>query len=52
MPRPTKLDPCYVNRRVVLPYKLKVEEIEQAVAETYRLFQAVQALRAGRPQRP
>lgn len=38
MPRSTKLDPCYVNRRVVLPYELKVKEIEQAVAETYRLF--------------
>ena len=38
MSRQTKLNPCYVNRRVVLPYALKVEEIEQAVAETYRLF--------------
>jgi hypothetical protein len=27
-----------VNRRVVLPYGLKVEEMEKAVAETYRLF--------------
>lgn len=36
--RPTKLDPRYVNRRVVLPYGLKVSEVEQAVAETYRLF--------------
>jgi len=27
-----------VNRRAVLPYGLKVEEVEQAVAETYRLF--------------
>ncbi len=34
MSRPTKLDPRYV----VLPYALKVKEIEQAVAETYRLF--------------
>ena len=33
-----RLNPRYVNRRVVLPYGLKVEEIEQAVAETYRLF--------------
>lgn len=41
MSRPTKLDPCYVNRRVVLPYGLEVEEIEQAVAETYRLFHGV-----------
>ena len=36
--RPTKLDPYYVNRRVVLPYGLKVSEVEHAVAETYRLF--------------
>jgi hypothetical protein len=36
--RPTQLDPRYVNRRVVLPYGLKVEEVENAVAETYRLF--------------
>jgi len=35
---PTKLDPRYVNQRVVLPYGLKVGEVEQAVAETYRLF--------------
>lgn len=41
MSRPTKLDPCYVNRRGVLPYGLEVEEIEQAVAETYRLFHGV-----------
>lgn len=40
MPRPTKLDPCYVNRRVVLPYELKVEEIEQAVALCAKIDQA------------
>ena len=44
MSRPTKLDPRYVNRRVALPYGLKVEEIEQAVAETYRLFPRVERL--------
>ena len=38
MTRPTQLDPRYVNRRVVLPYGLSVEEVEKAVAETYRLF--------------
>lgn len=38
MDRPTKLDPRYVNRRVSLPYGLTVGEIEEAVAETYRLF--------------
>ncbi|MDA2917997.1 hypothetical protein MYX76_00625 [Desulfobacterota bacterium AH_259_B03_O07] len=38
MTRPTKLDPRYVNLRVILPYALKVEAVEKAVAETYRLF--------------
>ena len=38
MTRPTKLDSRYVNRRVILPYELRVEEVEEAVAETYRLF--------------
>jgi len=36
--RPTQLDPQYVNRRVVLPYDLRVQEVERAIAETYRLF--------------
>lgn len=36
--RPTQLDPAYINRRVILPYGLQVEEVEKAVAETYRLF--------------
>lgn len=35
---PTQLDPRYINRRVLLPYGLRVEEVEKAVAETYRLF--------------
>lgn len=38
MTPPTKLDPRYVNQQVILPYSLKVGEVEQAVAETYRLF--------------
>lgn len=38
MTRPTQLDPRYVNRGVQLPYGLRVDEIEEAVAETYRLF--------------
>ncbi len=38
MERLTHLDPRYINRRVVLPYGLTVQEIEQAVAETYRLY--------------
>ena len=38
MARPTQLDADYVNRRVCLPYGLRVEEVETATAETYRLF--------------
>lgn len=38
MTRPAKLDPRYVNRRVILPYELRVKEVEKAVAQTYRLF--------------
>ena len=38
MTRPTELDPRYVNRHVIFPYGLKVEEVEKAAAETYRLF--------------
>lgn len=41
MERPTKLDPRYINRNVNLPYGLTIAEIEQAVAETYRLFHGV-----------
>jgi hypothetical protein len=36
--RPTKLESRYINERVELPYGLTVQEVEQAVAETYRLF--------------
>ena len=39
--RPTRPDPQYVNRRVLLPYGLTVDEVETAVAETYRLFHGV-----------
>ncbi|MEI6309382.1 MAG: hypothetical protein WCP58_07055 [bacterium] len=38
MTEPTRLDPCYINRRVELPYGLQVNEVAEAVAETYRLF--------------
>ena len=38
MTRPTQLDPQYVNRRASLPYGLRVDEVEKAVAETYRLM--------------
>ena len=38
MTRPTQLDPQYVNRCASLPYGLRVDEVEKAVAETYRLL--------------
>ncbi len=38
MDRPTRLDSRHVNQRVTLPYGLTVREVEDAVAETYRLF--------------
>ncbi len=41
MTRPTQLDPRYVNRRASLPYGLRVEEVEKAVSETYRLLHGV-----------
>jgi hypothetical protein len=41
MARPTELDKRYVNRRVVLPYGVTVDEVETATAETYRLFHGV-----------
>jgi len=50
--RPTRLDPRYVNRRVVLPYGLKVEELETAVAETYRLFHGLNDYLQGAGFRP
>jgi hypothetical protein len=36
--RPTQLDAPYINRKVILPYNLTVDEVAIAVAETYRLF--------------
>jgi hypothetical protein len=38
MKRPAKLTPQFVNRNAALPYQLTIEEVEKAVAETYRLF--------------
>lgn len=38
MDRPMRLEPRYVNRNVALPYSLTVDEVAEAVAETYRLF--------------
>ena len=36
--RPARLESRYVNRRIALPYGLTVKEVEEAVAQTYRLF--------------
>ncbi len=52
MKRPKRLDPRYINRNVVLPYKLTVDEVEQAVAETYRLFHGINDFLAGAGFRP
>lgn len=41
MTRPTELDRRYINRRVLLPYGLRVDEVEKGVAETYRLFHGI-----------
>jgi hypothetical protein len=41
MERSTRLDSRYVNRGVTLPYDLTVGEVEEAVAETYRLFHGI-----------
>ena len=38
MKHSTRLDARYINRQVILPYGLTVDEVEEAVAETYRLF--------------
>lgn len=38
MQPPTRLEPTFINNNVILPYQLNVDEIEKAVAETYRLF--------------
>jgi len=46
MTTPTGLDPQYVNGKVLLPYGLKVDEVENAVAETYRLFHGLNSFLA------
>jgi hypothetical protein len=33
-----QLESRYINRQVILPYELTAQEVEEAVAETYRLF--------------
>lgn len=48
MARPTELDPRYVNRRASLPYGLRVDEVEKAVSETYRLLHGVNDYLVGR----
>ena len=52
MTRPTKLDPRYVSPRVILPYELRVNEVEKAVAETYRLFHGLNDFLEGGGFRP
>ena len=34
----SQLDPKFINRKVVLPYGLTVDQIAVGVSETYRLF--------------
>lgn len=41
MERPIELDPKYINRNVILPYGLTIDEIKKAVSETYRLYNGV-----------
>jgi hypothetical protein len=38
MERPTQLDLRYINRNVILPYNLTIDEVSKAVSETHRLF--------------
>ena len=52
MNRPTRLDSRYVNRRVALPYGLTINEVEEAVAETYRLFHGLNDFLIGAGFRP
>lgn len=51
-PRPIRLDPRYINRHVALPYGLTVEEVEEAVAETHRLFHGLNDYLVGAGFRP
>ncbi|MCZ6675752.1 MAG: hypothetical protein O7E52_00730 [Candidatus Poribacteria bacterium] len=52
MSRPTRLASRYINRHVDLPYGLKVDEVEEAVAETYRLFHGINDYLIGDRFRP
>ncbi len=49
---PTRLDPRYVNRLASLPYGLLVDEVVDAVAETYRLFHGLNSYLARNGFRP
>ncbi len=48
----SKLDSAYINKGAVLPYDLKIEEVEAAVAETYRMFYGINDFLAGEGYRP
>ena len=52
MKRPAKLLPQFVNRNTALPYQLTIEEVEKAVAETYRLFDGLNDFLTTRGFRP
>ena len=52
MDRPTRLDSHYINRRVALPYGLTISEVEEAVAETCRLFHGLNDYLIGGGFRP
>lgn len=49
---PAQLDSRYINQRVNLPYGLTVSAVEQAVAETYRLFHGINDYLVGGGFRP
>ena len=50
--RSTQLDLRYVNRSVRLPYGLRVDEVEKAASETYRLFHGLNDFLEGNGFRP
>jgi RNase P/RNase MRP subunit POP5 len=52
MERSTRLDSRYVNHGVILPYGLTAGEVEEAVAETYRLFHGINDYLVGGGFRP
>ena len=52
MDRVMTLDPLFINRKVTLPYGLTVDDVAQAVAETYRLFHGLNDFLTGGGFRP